>query len=136
MFSIFLKEKKKEISATEKASWLTHCSFSENSNSVDNRVNIQTITDVNKLVDIYGFILTRYSFWIQSCENLKISLPFRWMGYSFLNWESDIKTRISQIGLAEKRKELNILENRLDALITVDQRRVMELEDITKQLAD
>lgn len=129
-----VKAKKKEISAVEKPKWRTSCTIGRNPEIVTDRINIQTVTDVRKLVDIYGFVMVQAAVWEDAVKELGVKLPFVWMGYSDEDWKSDIKARVSQVSLNEKRKELEALEQRLDGLISIEQRRELELAEIAKQL--
>lgn len=134
-----VKQKQKEIASVEKPKWKTHCSFSTDSNSdaIKDRVNIQTIADINRLVDIYGFLCHKQELFLKSAKALGVKVAgFKWMGFSLNDWEDDIKARIDQVGVTQKKEELKALEKRLDALITTEQRREMELAAIQKELAD
>ena len=130
-----LKAKQKEIATASKPRWETSCTIGYNPDVVTDRMNIQTVTDVNKLVELYAFLLMKYEYFNEAASRFNVSVNFKWMGYTLESWGNDIESRIAQIGVSTKRKELEALESRLNALITVDQRRVMELEAITKELA-
>ncbi len=56
-------------------------------------------------------------------------------GHTLNDWRTDMRTRLTQIQLVAKRTELKRLESRLDALITVDQRRALELKAIQDEMA-
>lgn len=130
-----VKQKQKEISATEKHTWLTSCTIGYNPDTVADRSNIQTVTDISKLVDIFAFLIGREELTDKANREL-FGEPkkFVWMGYSISAWKQDIKARLAQINLAAKRKELAELESRLDKLITPEQRRELELAEISKLL--
>lgn len=127
-----VKTKQKEISKVERPSWLTTCSISKNPDNVNDRFNIQTVTDLNKLIDIYGFLLITEEKWEQANKELGLKVPFKWMNYSGDKWKKDIQSRISVLSLYNKKKELEVLQERLDKLITTEQRRELELEEISK----
>ena len=129
-----VKAKQKEIAVLQKPQWATSCTIGYNPDVVTDRVNIQTVTDVNRLIDLYAFLIMKMEYAKRATFLLAVTNKFKWMGYTFEEWEQDIRTRINQIGVTAKKNELAVLEKRLDALITVDQRRVMELEAITKEL--
>lgn len=129
-----VKEKQKKIAKNEKVNWETNCSFGFNYETVNDRINLQVTTDLVKLVDAYIFLKTKICNWQEACESLGVKVPLKWLGYAPGDWQKDIKTRINQLQLNQERNELKVLEARLDSLITVDQRREMELEAITKEL--
>ena len=130
-----VKEKQRKISANERVSWETNCSFGYSTEGVHDRVNLQVITDLAKLADIWGYLVTKEFTYEQFRKDFSFDLPLKWLGYKISDWQKDIKTRVNQLQLSNERKELKALETRLDSLITVDQRREMELAAIEKELA-
>lgn len=130
-----VKQKQRDIAASEKPRWETTCTIGTNEQSVTDRVNLQTVSDQSKLVDILGFLLAKEAQWNQAAGILGVKVPFKWMSYTVAQWTKDIQTRIAQIGLTAKRAELKALEGRLDALITTEQRRELELAEIQKEMA-
>lgn len=130
-----VKEKQRKIAAaSESPRWVTSCTVGFNPDTTQDRINIQTITDLNKIVDIYSFLLNKEATYDKAIADLGIKIVPKWMGYSIDNWKKDIKTRVGQIQLNNEKKELASLESRLDALITIEQRREMELAAIEKEL--
>lgn len=131
-----VKQKQSEVTAaSEKPRWETSCTVGENPGSVTDRINLQTTTDVSTLVGLYGFLIAKERQWNEAASALNVDTQFKWMGSPVRAWHKDIKTRIAQIEVAAKRQELKTLETRLDGLITVDQRRALELAEIQKILA-
>jgi hypothetical protein len=49
-------------------------------------------------------------------------------------WKEDFQTRVNQISVQEKRKELAELESRLNAIISPELKAQMELDAIAKLL--
>lgn len=127
--------KKAEIAKAEKPKWETHLSFGYNEEKGSERTNIQIITDTTKLVDILAFLLQKSEMFDKAVQKLKIpSLQFKWMGYTVDEWERDITTRIGQILLSSRKKELETLEGKLSNLLSPEQKRAIELEAIAKSL--
>ena len=129
-----VKEKQKKIATNERISWFTNCSFGFNPQVINDRTNLQVCDDVNQLISFYAFILSKEECYATATEELGLKKFDKWLGYSFSDWKKDIKTRVNQLQLGNERKELKALETRLDSLITVDQRREMELAAIEKEL--
>lgn len=131
-----VREKKKSIESNERITYLTNLSFGYNESVVTDRVNIHTVTSMEKLVDIYAFLMQKKENNEKAAKalNLNISVD-KWLGYKISDWMKDIESKIKQLGLTKERKELSLLEERLDALISTEQRREMELEAIEKELA-
>lgn len=128
-----VKQKKHELELSEKAqkqTWVTNCSFkllSANSTNITTasegqivRMTTELLTVKNNLEDANKLLGTN--------QELKID------GYTFDEWLQDFKKRIATIQFNSKKAELNLLESRLDAIVSPEQRRLMELEEITKSL--
>jgi len=130
-----VKQKKSEISAAQKPKWETSCTFSTDPDNVQSRVNLQTVTDINKLIDIYAFLLFKEEYYNVAAECLKVSTKGKYMGYSFADWKKDVHARVDQVNINSKKRDLETLEARLDKLVTPEQRRDIELEAIQKELA-
>lgn len=132
-----VEQKKKEIGASERPSWNTHCSFGFQKDSASNRINIQVEKDIRNLIEIFGFIIGEHQKWQYSCDDLEINdekYPFDWLGFSAQSWLEDIKTRIDQLQLKSKREDLAKLEARVNALVSPEQRREIELAELAKIL--
>ena len=129
-----VRARQQEIKDSEKPRWITNCTIGTNPDTVTDRVNIQTVSDTAKLAELYAFLLMKKDYWDRATAALGIKAGFKWMGFTIESWLTDFTTRIAQIELNSKRKELAALESRLDALITVEQRRALELAEICDQL--
>lgn len=132
-----VKQKQQDIAASERPQWVTSCTIGTNPESVTDRINLQTVSDEAKLVDLYGFLLQKYGNALAARTELGLSTTgwgWKWMGYGLEQWRADIKTRLAQIALTAKRAELKTLEARLDRLITTEQRRELELAAIQKEM--
>lgn len=128
-----IKSKKAEIASIERPSYKTSCTVGTDLNRSD-RINLQVVTDINVLVDLYAFLTAKEEAEKLAAKELGVNVSTSWMGYSFKLWKEDIKARVSYLGVAAKKKELDLLEKRVDSLVTVEQRREMELAAITKEL--
>ena len=63
-----------------------------------------------------------------------VDYKFTWLGFSVDEWKNDFQTRVNQISIQEKRKELAEIESRLNAIISPELKAQMELEAISKLL--
>ena len=130
-----VRARQQAIAASEKPRWETTCTIGTNPDAVTDRMNIQTVSDAGRLVDMLGFLLQRRDYFNKAEELLGFKVGvFKWMGYTVDQWTRDFKTRLAQIELAAKRTELKTLEARLDKLITMEQRRELELAAIQKEM--
>lgn len=123
-----VNDKKKEIASIQKCTYKTNCMFSYSDDN--NRINLNVIQDVAKLYNIYAFLTSVYNVY----TTVSNGHPFIWSGYDMEAWRSDIMSRISFLELDKKRKELKMLEDRLDKIISPELRQQMELEAIEKEL--
>lgn len=128
-----VQTKKAEISKAEKPTWLTNCSFGYEKGT-SNKTNIRTVTDIEELVTILAFVVGKEKDFSTAKELLNVTVPFNWGGFTKEEWVTDLQTRINQIQISQKKKELESLETRLNGLVSKEMRDQMELEEITKLL--
>jgi molybdenum-dependent DNA-binding transcriptional regulator ModE len=69
-----------------------------------------------------------------AAKDLGVEYKFTWLGFSIDEWKEDFQTRVNQISVQEKRKELAELESRLNAIISPELKAQMELESIAELL--
>ena len=134
-----VEAKKQEIGKLERPSWLTNCTFSyfEDDKSID-KINIQTVRDVNLLIKIYAHIAGKKRDFNLFSAELGLQpkdVSFSWQGFSAEDWFADIRNRVNIIKIDNKRKEVETLEKRVNALVSPEQRRRIELESLTKEIS-
>jgi hypothetical protein len=135
-----VKTKKAEISKAEKPDWKTNCTFGYVPDSPQ-RINIQTVSDVNTLVSILAFLLVQQESYDKAHDILhgvvSINSPskFKWQGFTVEEWQSDLQTRLNKIQITKKKNELDELETRLNKLVSPELRTQLELEEITNILS-
>lgn len=132
-----VEEKKKQIGNAERPSWKTNCSFGFDSHNPNNRINIQTIRDLDVLVTIHAHLNSLYLNYQRSLGDLNIDeseAPFVYLGYSLDDWLSDVQTRINALRIKLKKEELTKLEARVNALVSPEQRREIELKQLMEDL--
>lgn len=114
--------------------WLTNTTLGTSEETVHDRVNLQTVTKPEKLVSLYTFLLTKEEQWKRANDELGLEAPAKWLNYPIEDWKTDLKTRAAQLTIDKKQKELQALEERIDKLISPEQRRELELAAITAEL--
>jgi len=130
-----VREKQRLTKTEERPTFQTHCSFAyDTSSSKELRKNIHTIQSVEELLEIYAFLKNKQANITSAAKELDLSVKITHLEYSIPAWLSDIKTRIKQLEIQNEKKKLQKLEAQLDGLISVEQRREMELEAIQKEL--
>ncbi len=136
LFAVLTKQKEEvsEAVKTSKHKWKTNCSFPSVFGNTQ-PINIQTQTEP-ALVELLSDLLIHREFSRKAAEALGVDHKDTWGGASIDDWIDDFKTRIAKIQLAAKQVKLTQLEQRLDAIISPEQRRALELEEITKSLIE
>jgi hypothetical protein len=130
-----LRKKKAEVEADEKEikkSWITNCSIQTEFSQMP--VNITTTTE-DRIKRTVHFLLQHRDYTHKAEELLGLPKSTKYEGYTYDEWISDCKKRLVKINLAAKKDQLDKLEKRLDAIVSPEQRRQMELDAITKELA-
>jgi len=138
LWDVVLK-KKAEIQEAEKPNWKTNCTFSytKDTSSPHQRLNIQTITDLDEFVDALAFLGLRQESCRVAAESLGIAgYTFKWQGFTVEAWKSDFSTRINKIKINEKKKELAAFETRLEALLSPELKAELELNEIVRLLGE
>jgi len=133
LFSI-VQEKKVAIEKAERPCWLTSGNFGYSAYSINDRTDIKTISDSRKIVEMLAFLIDRKEKSEIAASELGVDYNFKWLGFTIDEWKNDFQTRINQILIQEKRKELSEIESRLNALISPELKAKMELEEISKLL--
>lgn len=128
-----LQEKKKILESLEKPQFKTNLSFGYSTES-STRTNIYTVSDTDVLVSMAAFLMERAKMHKEASDLLEVKSDFKWLGFSLEEWLHDLKTRASKINIDAKRKEFKQLEDKLNTLVSPEQRRLMELEAISKAL--
>lgn len=130
-----VKRRKEELGRIERPAWRTNCSFSYIEGSAST-FNIQVLNSVSDLVKIHAFLIEKKKAYDESAKVLEVnSLPkFQWNGFSFEDWTEDIRMRINKIQIGSKRKKLEEIETRLNAIVSPELRAQMELEAISEEL--
>lgn len=131
-----VNEKKAQIGAAERPSWRTNCVFKYDPDA-NASINLQTVTSVSALISIAGFIESKAKQYESAALFLGVNTykdKFSYLGFGFDDWISDIKTRLSGFQIKAKRDELAKLEERVNALVSPEQRRAIELEKLVKEI--
>lgn len=131
-----VEEKKKQIGSAERPQWVTNCSFRFDPAS-NMATNIQVVRDLEILVDIHAHLTAKYNAYHKSLVALNLTsteVPFKYLGFSYGQWTEDIQTRINGLRIKAKKDELAKLEERVNALVSPEQRRAIELEKLVKEI--
>jgi len=129
-----VQEKKLAIEKAERPCWKTSGTFGFSANSAHDRAQIATLTDIRKIIEMYAFLIERKEKSVLAAKELGVTYNFTWLGHSVEEWKEDFQTRVNQISIQEKRKELAEIESRLNSIISPELKAQMELEAISKLL--
>lgn len=129
-----VEKQKEEISKAERPNWITNCSFKfvEGGPSI----NLHVESDLRVLIGICAYLQDKERSYKQAAEALSLTEfpPFSSGGFPTADWLSDIRARIGKIQIATKKKKLEDLETRLNAIISPELRADLELEAISAEL--
>lgn len=128
------KTKRAEVKKIKKPKWKTSCSIDHNLYGGSTRLNIQVCNDLNALASF------RYS--MQNIVAARKSAEKAWglkfnskvAGYDAEEWISDVDLRVKVIDIKKEEEKLAKLESQLDALLSTEQKRELELERIAQEL--
>jgi hypothetical protein len=125
-----------EAETEAKKKWVTNCSFPTVYGATTAVINIQTQSE-KSLVQLLADLLAYQSHATKAAELLGVDVVVanEWGGFPIDGWISDFRTRIAKVQLAQRKQELAQLETRLNAIVSPEQRRQMELELIMQQLS-
>jgi len=131
-----VKARKAEISKAEKPNWITNCTFSQIEGSASNVINLHVETNVKTLIGVAAYLMSAEKSYKEAAAALKVDSPpeFTWNGFSVKDWIEDIKARIGKIQITSKKKGLETLESRLNAIISPELRAEMGLDAIASEL--
>ena len=129
-----VQEKKLAIEKAEKPCQQTSCTFAYSADSAHDRKDIRVMNDVRKIVDMLAFLIDRKEKSEKAAQELGVEHKFTWLGFSLDEWKSDFQTRVNQISIQERRKELAEIEARLNAIISPELKAQMELEALAALL--
>jgi hypothetical protein len=128
-------QKKEEIKKAEKHSFITNCSFSFSPEG-GNSINLHLVRDVDTFLHIAAFLIEREKNFAEAAAKLGVeNVPkFKWGGYLASDWMLDLKAKLDKIQISEKKQKLEVLEQRLNSIISPELRRELELEAIKAEL--
>ncbi len=135
LFNVLNKKKQEfeEAEATSNKKWITNCSFPSVFGTAQ-PINIQ-VQPENVLVELLTELLIHQEYARKASELLSVKpKDINWGGFTIEQWIEDFKTRAAKIQLSTRKNELIQLEKRLDAVVSPEQRRAMELEALAKEL--
>lgn len=129
-----LDERKKKVAALEAEigkSWKTNGSFVGSGGIA--AINIQTAT-AETIENCATQLCLIEGARQEAGELLGRTITTKHGGYSKEDWVSDFKKRLATIDVREEKKQLEALENRLNGVLSPEERRRIEVELLAKAL--
>lgn len=127
-----VQTQKEAIAKAEKPNWETNCTFDKNGDG--NRINIQVVREPIELVKILAFLHKEEEIFSLAAKELGIDIVYKHQGYTLNQWKTDLQARINKLNIEQEKNKLAMLETRLNGIISPEQKRQMELDEITKML--
>ena len=119
-----LKKKNEELGKKIRFAPITSCSI-----ELDGvRYNLHTMN-----VDSLNFLLVKLRSLEMAADDLGVSVQVS--GFNIKDWIVDILAKINVINRGEKEKELKVLENKLNTMLSADKQTELELEKIAALLS-
>jgi hypothetical protein len=136
LFAVVRKQKA-EVEAAEKESkqsWKTTASIVVPFSTDTNPVNIQTANEA-KVKAVVMALLKHRDYAGEAEQLLGLEQTGQYNGFSYEDLLIDCKKRITVLSIRAKKEKLALLEERLNAIVSPEQKRQMELEAIAASLA-
>jgi hypothetical protein len=129
-----LRKRQQDVKQAERESqqkWQTNCSFT-GIFPKPRPINLQTATPEGLKAVVRELIVIRNAE-LESSAILEQPADYSVDGYSIDAWLADCKKRAAIQNLREKQNKLEQLQTRLDAIVSPEQKRQMELDAISKE---
>lgn len=130
-----VRQKKEAIKTQKRPQWKTNCSYALRENP-NQRINIQTVRDEDKLLDLAGGMLLDVEYKQKAADKLGLEFNQTINGYSHEDWLEDIQTRANMLKVEKEKREIEELDRRINKLVSSEQRREMELRELQELLKD
>lgn len=134
-----VEQQKADIAEAERPVFRTNRTFSFVDGDLSKSVNLAVVSDVGQLLKMAAHVSASayaYKLVVGMILGEEETPPkFTWNGFSDADWLHDIKLRVSQIRLKAQREKLQVMEERLDKIISPERRRELELAAIERELS-
>lgn len=133
-----IDRRKKAITVADNPKWVTNCQFHTNPDkpSDSNLIPLHVESNVSKLINAAAAMLQAKESYEKAAKQLGVdnAPAFTWLGHSVDDWLHDFKARIGKIQIGKEKEKLKKLEDRLDKLVSPEQKAKLELEAIIAEL--
>jgi hypothetical protein len=125
------KAKVAELESQLAKSWTTNCSYRLLGSTTP--VSLGTST-ASQVLDVVADLMIQRKAREEAAMLLELDPPKSYQGYTFNSWVEDSKKRLAGITIREEKKALDELEDRLNTVLSPDERRRIEVERLMASL--
>lgn len=115
-----------------KVNYKTNCTLRHEETT--KQINIQTLGSEESIVNCLAEILSKKMAHDKACEELGINLTFKINGFHYCDWVMDLKQRLSQLQFGKEYQKLTGYKERIEGLVSEEQRRGIEFEKLMKEI--
>lgn len=129
-----LNKQKSDLERTKKEidrKWFTNCSIVLSSHTQP--TNIQTANE-KTIIQIVSQLIQMQEYNAKAAELLNLPIQTKIDNFEINDWVEDCKKRIAMLQISSKKQKIIELEQRLNAIVSPEQRRQLELEAIAKEI--
>ena len=128
-----VEKKKKALKAVNEPN-VTNMNFGFTESQSD-RQNI-SVQGIEWVARALAFLILMKECWEKSNEILGVKLEFKWLGYTYSEWEKDLVRRAGKINYATEKAKLDKMEERLNELLSPEAKKTAELEKMRRELLE
>lgn len=129
-----VRVQREEVEAIEKSfkkSWITHTAFKIVNEPT---INIK-MASKESVIKCMSLLLQAQDYHVKALEALSLEKEeFKCDGYTVEDWKKDFATRLNDIELRTKKEKLKEAETRLKKIMSEDQKRQQEFDDILSSI--
>jgi hypothetical protein len=129
-----LQKQRVEVEKTEKEtkkSWKTTCTIRIASRA--EQVNLQTANEAT-IQQVLADLLIHRDYSAKAAHLLGLDDKEEYANFKYDDWLEDCQKRIAVLKIKEKKARLDIIEKRIDGIVSPEKRREMEFENLKKDL--
>lgn len=124
-----IEEKKNTLGKQPRFSPVTTCIFTYN----NNKINIHTLTSIKDI----DTMIVHFNIYVMSAKDLRIDCNnICFDGFSVLDWIEDLNSKKRMIEYNEKKQQLNMLEKKLDKLLSDEKKTELEIDAIASLIEE
>lgn len=124
-----IENKKKALGKQPRFSPTTTCVFTYN----NSKINIHTLSSIKEI----DMMIVYFNIYIMSAKDLRIDCNnVCFDGFSVLDWIEDLNSKKRMIEYNEKKQQLNMLEKKLDKLLSDEKKTELEIDAIASLIEE